>query len=93
MVCLLDHLTPDDGSLALSLLNLLELVALRARFILHVDKVVGSTTVPFHAYLVLMAHSIVPVLLVLILILHVLPSPDISLHLSQPPRLYQRLLL
>ena len=93
MVCLFDHLTADDGSLALCLLDFLEFVSLRARFVLHVDKVVSCTTVALHAYLVLVAHSIVPTLLVLILVLHVLPPPDISLHLGQSPRLNQRLLL
>lgn len=89
VIRLFNHLTSDNRSLAFRLLDFFELVAFGARLVLHIDQVVGRTPITFHAYLVLVAHTIVPILLVLVLVLHVLPPLDIPLHLRQSPRFYE----
>ena len=93
MIGLLDILTSHLGSLTPHNFYFFQFDAVRRALIFHVKWVVRRTTITLLPNFVLLAHLLISLIFGWILVLHELPSFDISLHLRQSSSLNERLLL
>lgn len=93
MIGLLDILSSHLGSLTPHNFYLFQFDAVRRALIFHVKRVVRRTTVTLLPNFILLAHLLVSLFFGWILVLHELPTLNISLHLRQASSLNKRLLL
>ena len=87
MTGLLDISSPVHCSLTAHLFLLLHSLTLWGSFVFHIDRIVWCTAIPFLAKFVFASHAVKLLILCTVLILHELPSFDVSIHLLHPPRL------
>ena len=80
-------------SLTLRYFYRLSFLALRARIILIVDRIIRTAILPYLTNLVLITHTLIPLLLVVFLMLHLFPSFDVSIHLICSATFYHLLSL
>lgn len=86
VVGLLDHVASDICALTSRLLQILHFFTLRWSLVLVTDWIVCCRTIAFLAKFVLFAHAFKLVILRTVLVLHELPSFDVSLHLLMSAR-------